>query len=114
MLEKETKQTTYWLYAVIALTFVDILAAHSFSDPMIENATLAPSPTIRGGHKACFGASLLGGFVAVARWVYLAAEANVDTGIKGLKYSPVASVAWFFMPVMNLWKPYFAVKKDII
>ncbi len=47
MREKETKQTTYWLYAVIALTFVDILAAYSFSDPMIENAALAPSPTIR-------------------------------------------------------------------
>lgn len=62
MLEKETKQTTYWLYAVIALTFVDILAAYSFSDPMIENAAFAPSTTIRGGHKDCFGAILLGEF----------------------------------------------------
>ena len=49
MPEKATKHTTYWLYAVIALTFVDVLAAYLFSDPMIENAALAPSPTIREG-----------------------------------------------------------------
>ena len=114
MLEKATKQTTYWLYAVIALTFVDILAAYSFSDPMIENAALAPSTTIREVTRLVSALVYLGSFVAVARWVYLAAKVNQDTGIKGLKYSPVASVAWFFMPVMNLWKPYFAVKEHYL
>ena len=114
MLEKETKQTTYWLYTVIALTFVDILAAYSFSDSMIENAALAPSPTIREVTRIVSALFYLGSFFAVARWVYLAAKANEDTGIKGLKYSPVASVAWFFMPVMNLWKPYFAVKEHYL
>ena len=114
MLEKETKQTTYWLYAVIALTFVDILATYSFSDAMIENAALAPSPTIREVARIVSALFYLGSFFAVARWVYLAAKANEDTGIKGLKYSPVASVAWFFMPVMNLWKPYFAVKEHYL
>ncbi len=114
MLEKETKQTTYWLYAVIALTFVDILAAYSFSGPMIENAAFAPSTTIREVTRIVSALFYLGSFVAVARWVYLAAKVNRDTGIKGLKYSPVASVAWFFMPVMNLWKPYFAVKEHYL
>ena len=114
MLEKETKQTIYWLYAVIALTFVDILAAYSFSDPMIENAAFASSPTIREVTRIVLALFYLGSFFAVARWVYLAAKANEDTGIEGLKYSPVASVAWFFMPVMNLWKPYFAVKEHYL
>ena len=114
MLEKATKQTTYWLYAVIALTFVDVLAAYLFSDPMIENAALAPSPTIREVTRIVLALFYLGSFFAVARWVYLAAKANEDTGIKDLKYSPVACVAWFFMPVMNLWKPYFAVKEHYL
>ena len=114
MLEKATKHTTYWLYAVIALTFVDVLAAYLFSDPMIENAALAPSPTIREVIRIVLALFYLGSFFAVARWVYLAAKANEDTGITGLKYSPVASVAWFFMPVMNLWKPYFVVKEHYL
>ena len=114
MLEKATKHTTYWLYAVIALTFVDVLAAYLFSDPMIENAALAPSPTIREVIRIVLALFYLGSFFAVARWVYLAAKANEDTGIDGLKYSPVASVAWFFMPVMNLWKPYFVVKEHYL
>ena len=114
MLKKETKQTTYWLYAVIALTFVDILAAYSFSDPMIENAAFAPSTTIREVTRIVSALFYLGSFVAVARWVYSAAKVNRDTGMKGLTYSPVASVAWFFMPVMNLWKPYFAVKEHYL
>jgi len=114
MLEKETKQTTYWLYAVIALTFVDILAAYSFSDLIIENSALPPSPPFREVMRIVSTLFYLGSFVAVARWVYLAAKVNQDTGIKGLKYSPVASVAWFFMPVMNLWKPYFAVKEHYL
>ena len=81
---------------------------------MIENAALAPSPTFREVTRIVSALFYLGSFVAVARWVYLAAKANEDTGIKGLKYSPVASVAWFFMPVMNLWKPYFAVKEHYL
>ena len=114
MLEKATKQTTYWLYAVIALTFVDILAAYSFSDLIIENSALPPSPPFREVMRIVSTLLYLGSFVAVARWVYLAAKVNQDTGIKGLKYSPVASVAWGFMPVMNLWKPYFAVKEHYL
>ena len=60
---------------------------------MIENAAFAPSTTIREVTRIVSALFYLGSFVAVARWVHLAAKVNRDTGIKGLKYSPVASVA---------------------
>ena len=114
MLEKETKQTTYWLYAVIVLTVVDTLTAYSFSDATFDNAELIPSPSLREGIRIFSATFYLGSFVVVARWIYLATKVNQDAGIKGLQYSPGASVAWFFVPVMNLWKPYFAVKEQYL
>ncbi len=93
MLQKETKQTTYWLYAAIALTFVDIFAAYSFSDPMFENAALAPSPTFREVMSIVSAIFYFGSFVVVARWIYLAAKVNQDAGTEDLKYSPGATVA---------------------
>ena len=114
MLEKEAKQTSYWLYALIVLTFVDILAAYSLSDPIIENAELSSFPSLREDIRVVSTIFYLGSFVVVARWIYLAAKVNQDASIEDLKYSPVASVAWFLMPVMNLWKPYFAVKEHYL
>ena len=114
MLEKETKQTTYWLYAIIVLRAVDILAAYSFSDHIIENAEPSSFPSFREGIRVVSAIFYLGSFVVVARWIYLAAKVNQDAGIEDLKYSPGASVAWFLMPVMNLWKPYFAVKEHYL
>jgi hypothetical protein len=114
MLENETKQTTYWLYAVIVLTVVDILAAYSFSDPIIENADLSSFSSFREGIRVVSAIFYFGSFVVVARWIYLAAKVSQDAGTEDLKYSPGATVAWFLMPVMNLWKPYFAVKEHYL
>ena len=114
MLEKETKQTTYWLYAVIALTFANIFVAYSVSDAVIENAELTSSLSFREGVRIVSTLLNLGSFVVVARWIYLAAKLNQQAGVKGLRYSPMSSVAWFFVPVLNLWKPYFAVKEHYL
>ncbi len=93
MLENETKQTTYWLYAVIVLTVVDILAAYSFSDPIIENADLSSFSSFREGIRVVSAIFYFGSFVVVARWIYLAAKVNQDAGTEDLKYSPGATVA---------------------
>ena len=114
MLEKETKQTTYCLYAVIALTFVNILAGYAVSDTVIESAETTAYSFFEENVRIVSTLLNLGSFVVVARWTYLAAKINHDAGLEGLKYSPMSSLAWFFIPVMNLWKPYFAVKEHYL
>ena len=114
MLEKETKQTTYCLYAVIALTFVNILAGYAVADTVIESAETTAYSFFEENVRIVSTLLNLGSFVVVARWTYLAAKINHDAGLEGLKYSPMSSLAWFFIPVMNLWKPYFAVKEHYL
>jgi hypothetical protein len=44
------------------------------------------------------------------RWVHRA-HANLDAlGAEGLEFTPGWAVGFFFVPVMNLWKPYEAMK----
>lgn len=44
-------------------------------------------------------------------WVYRAARAAQDLRGRALAHSPAAAVGWFFVPVMNLWKPYEVLKE---
>ena len=45
------------------------------------------------------------------RWIYLSARnCHVVTGRK-LQFSPGWSIGWYFIPIMNLWKPYQAMRQ---
>lgn len=45
------------------------------------------------------------------RWIYRA-HVNIRTmGATGLKYSPGWAIGWFFVPILNLWKPLDAMKQ---
>lgn len=45
------------------------------------------------------------------RWVYRANSNVRQLGAKGMKFSPGWSVGYFFIPVLNFWKPYQAMKE---
>ena len=114
MMEKEAKQTIHWLYAVIALTSANVLAGYAASDNVIEIAEITSPSSFEEGVRIVSTLLNLGSLLVVARWVYFAAKVNHNAGVKGLKYSPVWSLAWFFIPVINLWKPYFVVKEHYL
>jgi hypothetical protein len=44
-------------------------------------------------------------------WVFRSNKLARALGATAMKYSPGWSVGWFFVPVMNLFKPYFAMKE---
>ena len=111
MLERETRDTTYWLYGLILVSLVNIGFNYLIADRSINNTDYASLSSLQNGFGLVYAIFLVGSFVFIARWVYRAAKANRDAGREGLRYSPVSSVAWFFVPVMSAWKPYFAVKE---
>lgn len=44
-------------------------------------------------------------------WIFRSNKLSRALGASAMKYSPGWSVAWFFIPIMNLFKPYFAMKE---
>jgi hypothetical protein len=53
----------------------------------------------------------LAAVVIIALWIYRANCNARRLGATGLAYSPSAAVAWYFVPIANLWKPYEAMRE---
>lgn len=49
--------------------------------------------------------------VWILRWIYRASCNARELGAAGMQFSPRQSVMWYFVPGLNLWKPYQAMKE---
>jgi hypothetical protein len=112
-MESQTKFAAYWLYGVLAISAVNVIVSY-----LIADATFSASQTklsflfeVQSYAAIPYLIMLIGSVFVVARWIYSAANANYESGAEGLKYTPAWSVGWFFVPVMNIFKPYFALKE---
>lgn len=47
--------------------------------------------------------------VLILKWIYRVTSNVQQLGATNMTFSPAMSVAWFFVPVMGLWKPYQAM-----
>lgn len=49
--------------------------------------------------------------VLILTWIYRANQNAHQFAIQPLLYTPVWSIAYYFIPIFNLWKPYLAMKE---
>ena len=49
--------------------------------------------------------------VLFLRWIYLANSNARALGAPDMQFSPGWSVGWYFIPILNFWKPYQAMKE---
>jgi hypothetical protein len=54
---------------------------------------------------------LLTSFFAVGFWLYRAHANAIAAGVAALEYSPGWAIAWYAIPIANLFKPYGAMKE---
>jgi len=54
---------------------------------------------------------ILGTVVVFAIWIYRAGYNVRQLGATGMQFSPGWAVGWYFIPILNLWKPYLAMKE---
>ena len=47
--------------------------------------------------------------VLILKWIYRANYNARKLGANNMTFSPIMSVAWYFVPIMVLWKPYQAM-----
>lgn len=59
---------------------------------------------------AWMGIFVLGGIVNLI-WIYRAHQNVRALGAKHIQFSPGWAVGWFFVPILNLWKPFQAMKQ---
>lgn len=67
---------------------------------------------IRQGFVAVLSAMVLVvAGIAILRWIYFANLNAARMSGREMKFTPAWSVAWYFIPVANMWKPYQAMKE---
>lgn len=44
-------------------------------------------------------------------WTYLANRNARSLGATGMKFTPGWAIGWYFIPILNLWKPYQALRE---
>lgn len=49
--------------------------------------------------------------VLIVKWIYRANYNAHQFSVNNMTYTPVWSIAYYFIPVFNLWKPYMAMKE---
>jgi len=49
--------------------------------------------------------------VLFLRWTYLSNRNIRSLGVEDLEFTPAWAVGWYFVPIMNLWMPYRALKE---
>ncbi len=55
--------------------------------------------------------TLLLSMILIGMWIHRAHANLFDLGFEGVSYSPGWSVGWFFVPFLNLFKPFDAMKE---
>jgi heme/copper-type cytochrome/quinol oxidase subunit 2 len=90
------------LYAIKELSFVSEEEMHAAAQTSDRNVMIIGILQLIVGI-----ASIIVWFV----WVFRSNKLARALGATAMKYSPGWSVGWFFVPIMNLFKPYFAMKE---
>ncbi|MCB5424963.1 DUF4328 domain-containing protein [Altererythrobacter sp. CC-YST694] len=112
LLERRTKITTIAIWATLA-TFVAAMVGELLEGFGIITLDGAPPGIPLLAIFTYLAATLvyLISVIPVGMWIYRA-HANLElAGAYDLEFSPGWSVGWFFVPFMNLFKPFQAMKE---
>lgn len=98
-----------WLFiAGFAATIpFDIMRMTGSLSLEVEGPMLMPAVFVYLGATVIFLISV----VFVRMWIHRAHANLFDAGLDGLEFTPGWSVGWFFIPIMNLFKPFGAMRE---
>lgn len=119
MFAKDPARLTQFLVTMLRLSFAasviaTLLSAYSLasgqaSQPVTEELT--PFQAVQGLFALIQMTVLLLTGVGFLRWIHRAHVNARALGATGMTISPGWAVGWFFIPIMNLWKPLHAMKE---
>lgn len=85
----------------------------------LRNGWVAQQTVSEDGQRQALVAGLqLLSFVAAAGlflyWIHAASRNARSLGAAGMRYGPKSAVAWWFVPLLNLWKPFEVLRELFI
>jgi len=113
------KWTLIFIYIQIAVTAAGIFSTISELNLLQEIAQgqTFPNHVLEGNdnrQQVIARAELLVLFVTaifILKWIYRANNNARALGAQGMEFTPGWSIGYYFIPIMNLWKPYSAMKE---
>lgn len=117
-----TKKTRFFLYLFIIGGFLNtVFAVYSFySWKDVEQGSILVSEALESidlysnydalGSILHLTSSIILVFL-VSVWIFRANKNSRSLGAKNMKFTPAESIVWYFVPVFNFWKPYYAMKE---
>ena len=118
-----TKWTVRLLYLQIGISVVGVgsgILEHSVLTGLNDGTFASAEEAVASAEASDFRQAVVGGIqmliylvsgIWILRWIYLANQNVRELGAAGMRFSPGWSVGWYFVPIMNLWKPYQAMKE---
>ncbi len=116
---KDPARLTQFVVTMLRLNFAasilgSLISAYSLasgqaSQPVTEELT--PFQAVQGLFALIQMTVLLLTGVGFLRWIHRAHVNARALGAAGMTISPGWAVGWFFIPIMNLWKPFHAMKE---
>ena len=122
-LKSLTKWIRYVLYAQILIAIVSIIFGfleYQLLSGYQEGVYASLEEAFADGEVAIMllqgiGVASLIAFMASAvlilKWIYRANYNTHQLGAQNMTYTPAWSIAYYFIPIFNLWKPYQAMKE---
>lgn len=111
-----TLVTTGLVLIMIVLSFLqfDLLqdaAAGQYSSRLDLGSRVATIQGYQTLSSFLYSAALIASVIVFLLWVYRSNTLARALGASAMEHSPGWSVGWFFVPVVNLFKPYFVMKE---
>ncbi len=97
-----------WLISVVAISLLEISELAGFVIEEIESLTLAYAIMGLGIATVIINIVVI---VVFAMWIYRAAANLRDAEVAGFEYTPGWSVGWYFIPFVNFFKPFTAMRQ---
>ncbi|KPL66980.1 hypothetical protein SZ64_02045 [Erythrobacter sp. SG61-1L] len=113
LLERRTKAVSVAIWAVLALSLGTVLSDMLEVGRVIdfEGLELSSLSLVFGAIDLAYAVAFIISIVLVSLWIYRAHDNLRAAGAPDLEFSPGWSVGWFFIPIMNLFKPFQAMKE---
>ncbi|HEY6645158.1 DUF4328 domain-containing protein [Povalibacter sp.] len=120
---KLTNWTVRLLYLQIAISVIGLITGameHSVLRDIQNGNFVAETELIQAGEASDTRQGIVGGCqfliyivsgIWILRWIYVASSNARDLAAGAMKFSPGWAVGWYFIPFLNLWKPYQAMKE---
>ncbi|WP_207510486.1 DUF4328 domain-containing protein [Cognatiyoonia koreensis] len=98
------------IYAAVLLWYNSVYRTY-LNDPNADQTALLRADDVLLGLGIFFLIAFIGCFSVNGRWIYLASKNAAIASPAPDRVSPGWAVGWYFVPIMNLFKPFTAMKE---